>query len=31
MFVHFALVFLAGVYMPPTLVVWFEHVAGLLG
>ena len=31
MFVHFALVFLAGVYMPPMLVVWFEHVAGLLG
>jgi hydrogenase-4 component F len=31
MFVHFALVFLAGVYLPPTLVVWFEHVAGLLG
>jgi hydrogenase-4 component F len=31
MFVHFALVFVAGFYMPPTLVVWFEHVAGLLG
>ncbi|CAN5347420.1 hydrogenase 4 subunit F [soil metagenome] len=31
MFVHFGLVFIAGFYMPPMLVVWFEHVAGLLG
>jgi hydrogenase-4 component F len=31
MFVHFALVFAAGVYLPPTLVSWFEHIAGLLG
>jgi hypothetical protein len=21
----------AGVYMPPTLVAWFQNVAGLLG
>ncbi|KAB2874551.1 MAG: hydrogenase 4 subunit F [Bauldia sp.] len=31
MFLHFALVFVAGVYLPPTLVVWFQHVAALLG
>jgi hydrogenase-4 component F len=31
MFIHFALVFLAGFYMPPILVVWFEHIARLLG
>jgi hydrogenase-4 component F len=28
---HFALVLTAGVYLPPPLVVWFQHVAGLLG
>jgi hydrogenase-4 component F len=31
MYAHFALVFIAGVYLPPTLVVWFQHIAGLLG
>ncbi|MEX0853279.1 MAG: proton-conducting transporter membrane subunit, partial [Bauldia sp.] len=31
MFVHFGLVFVAGVYLPPRLVEWFEHIAGLLG
>jgi hypothetical protein len=24
-------VFVAGVYLPPPLVKWFQHVAGLLG
>jgi hydrogenase-4 component F len=31
MFAHLALVFAAGVYMPPALVAWFKNVAGLLG
>jgi hydrogenase-4 component F len=31
MFAHLTLVLVAGVYMPPALVVWFQHVAGLLG
>jgi hydrogenase-4 component F len=31
MFVHFALVFMAGIYIPPALVAWFENVARLLG
>ena len=31
MYVHFALVFAAGIYLPPSLVVWFQHIAGLLG
>ena len=31
MYVHFALVFAAGIYLPPLLVVWFQHVARLLG
>ncbi len=31
MFVHFGLVFIAGVYLPPVLVTWFRHVAALLG
>ena len=31
MFAHLALVFTAGIYMPPALVVWFQNVAGLLG
>jgi hydrogenase-4 component F len=31
MFAHLALVFVAGIYMPPALVTWFENVAGLLG
>jgi hydrogenase-4 component F len=31
MLAHFALVLVAGVYLPPPLVVWFQHVSGLLG
>jgi hydrogenase-4 component F len=31
MFVHFALVFAAGIYLPPAVVVWFQHIAALLG
>jgi hydrogenase-4 component F len=31
MFAHLALVFAAGVYLPPPLVAWFQHVAELLG
>jgi len=31
MFAHLALVFVAGVYLPPPLVTWFQHVAALLG
>ena len=31
MFVHFALVFTAGIYLPPAVVVWFQHIAALLG
>jgi hydrogenase-4 component F len=31
MFAHLALVFVAGVYMPPHLVSWFQNVAKLLG
>jgi hydrogenase-4 component F len=31
MFVHLALALIAGVYMPPALVVWFQNVARLLG
>jgi hydrogenase-4 component F len=31
MFAHLALVLVAGVYLPPPLVQWFQHVAGLLG
>jgi hydrogenase-4 component F len=31
MFAHFALVFMAGVYLPPPVVVWFQNVAKLLG
>ncbi len=30
MFTHLALVLAAGIYLPPTLVAWFQHVAGLL-
>ncbi|MGB8363323.1 MAG: hydrogenase 4 subunit F [Rhizomicrobium sp.] len=30
-FGHLALVFAAGVYLPATLVMWFQHVARLLG
>ena len=31
MFVHLALVLGAGLYLPPSLVAWFQHVAQLLG
>ena len=31
MFAHLALVFAAGIYLPPALVAWFQHVARLLG
>jgi hydrogenase-4 component F len=31
MFAHLALVFAAGIYLPPPLVLWFQHIAGLLG
>jgi hydrogenase-4 component F len=31
MFAHFAIVFVAGIYMPPALVAGFENVARLLG
>ncbi|HYM18338.1 MAG TPA: hydrogenase 4 subunit F [Micropepsaceae bacterium] len=28
---HFVLVLIAGIYLPPALVIWFQHVASLLG
>jgi hydrogenase-4 component F len=31
MFVHLAIVFAAGIYLPPPLVAWFQNVAKLLG
>jgi len=31
LFAHFALVFAAGIYLPPPLVAWFRHVAAVLG
>jgi hydrogenase-4 component F len=31
MFAHLALVFVAGIYLPPALVGWFQNVAKLLG
>jgi hydrogenase-4 component F len=31
MFAHLALVFIAGIYLPPALVGWFQNVAKLLG
>jgi len=31
LFTHLALVLAAGIYLPPVLVVWFQHVAELLG
>jgi hydrogenase-4 component F len=31
LFAHLALVFVAGIYLPPPLVAWFQHVALLLG
>ncbi|WP_037490287.1 hydrogenase 4 subunit F [Sphingobium indicum] len=30
MIAHLGLVFVAGIYLPPPLVAWFQHVAGLL-
>ncbi len=31
LFAHLALVFAAGIYLPPQLVIWFQHIATLLG
>jgi hydrogenase-4 component F len=31
MFTHLALVLIAGIYMPPVIVVWFQNIARLLG
>ncbi len=31
LFAHLALVIVAGVYLPPPLVTWFQNVAGILG
>ena len=31
MYAHLALVLVAGLYLPPPLVAWFQHVATLLG
>jgi hydrogenase-4 component F len=31
MFAHLGLVLAAGIYLPPALVAWFQHVAALLG
>ncbi|MGO4721863.1 MULTISPECIES: hydrogenase 4 subunit F [unclassified Inquilinus] len=31
MFGHLGLVLVAGIYLPPPLAAWFQHVAGLLG
>jgi len=31
MVLHFALVLVAGIYLPPVLVAWFQHVAAQLG
>jgi hydrogenase-4 component F len=31
MFAHLAIVFMAGIYMPPALVAGFQNVAKLLG
>ncbi len=31
MFGHLGLVFIAGIYLPPPLVSWFQHIAGSLG
>jgi hydrogenase-4 component F len=30
-YAHLGLVLVAGFYLPPPLVAWFQHVAGLLG
>jgi hydrogenase-4 component F len=31
MFAHLGLVLAGGLYLPPPLVAWFQHVAGMLG
>jgi hydrogenase-4 component F len=31
LFAHLALVLMAGIWLPPVLVAWFQHVAALLG
>ena len=31
MFAHLALVLVAGLYLPPALAAWFQHVAEQLG
>jgi hydrogenase-4 component F len=31
MFAHLGLVLAAGIYLPPTLVIWFQNVARILG
>ena len=31
LFTHLALVLAAGIFLPPLLVSWFQHVAELLG
>ena len=31
MFLHLALVLTAGIYLPPPLVAWFQHIAQVLG
>ena len=31
MYSHLAIVFIAGIYMPPAIVMWFQNVAKLLG
>jgi hydrogenase-4 component F len=31
LFAHLALVFVAGIYLPPQLVAWFQHVSTVLG
>jgi hydrogenase-4 component F len=31
MYAHFAVVLVAGIFLPGPLVTWFQHVAQLLG
>jgi hydrogenase-4 component F len=31
LFVHLGIVLMAGIWLPPTVVVWFQHVARMLG
>ena len=31
MIVHFGLVLVAGIFLPPLMVAWFRHIAGILG